>query len=110
MAVEARLSFLASIGPTHRRAEKVAARRVDELDALPDDELVARFTKPRIEVLTDERGRRFEGEVSVAREGEDLELAVSVTDLPRRRTLIGDGFLRRDGVTCGRTVRLYVQD
>jgi len=43
-------------------------------------------------------------------EGRDLELTISVADLPRRRALVGDGFVRRDVVTCGRKVLLYVRD
>ncbi len=66
---EPRLSFWASIGPTRRRAEKIAERRVDELGWLPDETLVTKFEAPRTEVLTDDRGRRYEAEISVACEG-----------------------------------------
>jgi len=102
-----RLSFLASVGRTGRRAKKVAAERVDELDRLPDEQLVTRFGESCTEVVTDDRGRRYEAEISVSREGRGLELTVKVADLPRRRTLVGDGVVRRDGATCGRRVLLY---
>lgn len=104
-----RLSFWASIGPTRRRADKVSKSRVDELDRLPDEDLVREFEVPRSEVLTDDRGRRYEAEISVTRDGRELELTVKVADLPRRRTLVGDGFRRRDGETYGRTVLLYFE-
>lgn len=102
-----RLSFWASIGPTRRRAAKVAASRVDELDQLPDKDLLREFEEPSKELLADDRGRRYEAEISVSRKDRDVELTVSVADLPRRRTLVGEGFRRRHGETCGRTVLLY---
>jgi len=110
MADEPRLSFWASIGPTFRRVEKVAAERVEELHWLPDEKLVTKFKEPCTEVLTDHRGRRYEAEISVSCEGRDLELTISVADLPRRRALVGDGFVRRDGVTCGHKMLLYFRD
>lgn len=105
-----RLSFWASIGPTRRRADEVATSRVDELDQLSDEVLLQLFPKPVTELVSDNQGRRYEVQVSVLSEGRRLELTARVADLPQRRTLVGHGFRRYDGLTTGRTALLYFQD
>lgn len=109
-AKQPRLSFLASIGPTRRRAERAAASRVDELDRLTDEDLLGHYGAQRLELLTDDRGRQYEVQIAVRRDGSGLELTVSVADLPRRRTLVGDGFRRHKGQTTSRIALLYFSD
>jgi hypothetical protein len=83
---------------------------VDELDRLADEDLLRHYRAQRLELLTDDRGRQYEAEIAVRRDGSDLEVTVTVADLPRRRTLVGDGFRRREGKTNGRIALLYFSD
>lgn len=109
-ANQPRLSFLASIGPTRRRAERVAAARVDQLDRLTDEDLLGHYEAQRLELLTDDRGRQYEAQITTRRDGSGLELTVNVADLPRRRTLVGVGFRRHQGETTSRIALLYFSD
>lgn len=104
------LSLFGSLGPVSRRCTRLAAVRVDSLAHVATETLLDRYGGGHVEVLTDGRGRAHEVETDARRDGSDLVVAVTVTDVPDRRARVGDGFRRgSDGTLLGRSALLYFE-
>ena len=95
---------------SRRLAGELASECTDGLLSLSPETLLNQYADPVLATYT--RGRsadEFEVEI-VARltHGSQTEVEVTVTDLPGRRWLTGDGFVKaEDGTVEGRVVGLY---